>query len=60
MGEKHVTLNENDSITHLKRGMNISLQEFLRGVFVMKAAIKDHQEIFKAIMDHIPNNIILN
>ena len=46
MGEKHLTLNENYTVTHSKTGMNIDLQEFLRGVFVMKTAFKDHQEFF--------------
>ena len=60
MEEKHVTLNESYTITYIKTGMNIDLQEFLLGVFVMKAAINQQQVFFKTIMNHIPNNIIIN
>ena len=45
MDEKHITFDENYTITHLKTGMNIGL-EVLRGVFVMKPAIEDKQKSF--------------
>ena len=43
--------------TYLKTGVNIGLQGFLRDTFVMKAKFKDYELFFKAIMNHIPNNI---
>ena len=33
--EKHVAFNENYKITHWKTGMNIDIQEFLRGISVL-------------------------
>ena len=37
--------------------MNIDLQDFLRGVFVMKATIKEQKMFFQTIMNHVPNDI---
>ena len=39
MEENYVTLNENYTVTHLNTG-----NQYLRGIFVTKAAIKDQQE----------------
>ena len=39
-GEKHVTFNENYTIAHLKTGMNIPIQGFLRGIIVIKSNVK--------------------
>ena len=47
-------------MTHLKPRMNIDIEEFLRGVFVMKVAMKFQQVFFKTMMNHISNNIINN
>ena len=58
--EKHVTFNENYIITHLKTGMKIDIQEFLRGILVMKSKVKENEVFFKAIMNHILNDIIWN
>ena len=42
----HVTFNENYTITHLKTGMNIVIQEFLREIFVMKSTVKEYEVFF--------------
>ena len=46
---QHVTLNNNCIITHLKSGMNIDIQDFLRGVFVMKASY-DYRNVLVKIL----------
>ena len=58
--KKHVTFNENYTITRLKTGMNIAIQEFLQGIFVMKSKVKEYEVFFKMIMNHIPTDLIRN
>ena len=45
--EKHVTFNENDTITHFITGINIVIQEYLRGIFVMKSEKKEYEVFLK-------------
>ena len=45
--EKQVTFNENDTITHFITGMNIAIQEYLRGIFVIKSEKKEYGVILK-------------
>ena len=40
ISEKHITFNENYTITRLKTDMDIPIEEFLRYIFVMNANIK--------------------
>ena len=44
-------------MTYLKTGVNIEFQDFLRGIFVIKAKVKEYVVFYKAIINHIPNNI---
>ena len=37
--------------------MNIEFLDFLRGIFVIKAKVKEYVVFYKAIINHIPNNI---
>ena len=45
-------MNENFTIKHLKTGMNINTNDFLRGIFMMKATIKNNQ-FFNVMMYYI-------
>ena len=56
--EKHITLNNTYIKTYLKTGVYVELQDFFRGVFVLK--VKEHWMFFEAVMNHIPNNFIRN
>ena len=58
--EKHVTFYKNYTITHLKTGMNIPIQEFLRGIFFMRLKVKEYEVFLKTIMDYIPTDLIRN
>ena len=58
--EKHITFNENYTITHLKSGMNIPKQEFLQGIFVMKSNVKEYEVFLKMTINHISNELIRN
>ena len=44
--EKHIIFNENYIITHLKIGMNIPIQKFFGGIFVMKSNVKEYEVFF--------------
>ena len=39
--EKLITFKENYTNTHLKTGMNFSIQEYFRGIFVMKSKVNE-------------------
>ena len=45
-GEKHVTF-KNYTIAHLKTGMNIPIQGFLRGIIVIKSNVKEYEVFLK-------------
>ena len=60
ISEKHITFNENYTITHLKTDMDIPIQEFLRFIFVMNANVKEYEVFFKMIINHIPIELIRN
>ena len=58
--QKHIVLNENFTITNLKIGMNIDVNEFLKGIFMMKATIKNNHKFFNDIMEYISHKIFRN
>ena len=52
---------ENDyAVTYSKTGMIMEFQFCIRGIFVMKAKVKEYGVFFNAMMNHIPNNIVRN
>ena len=58
--QKHIVLNENFTITNLKNGIHIEIHDLLKGIFVIKASIKNNRKFFDEIMEYIPNKIIRN
>ena len=58
--KKCIGFNENDTITHMKTGMNIPIQEFLRLIIVMNSNVKEYEVFFQLIINHIPNELIRN
>ena len=42
--KKNISLNSDYTVSYLKTGGSIELQDFLRGIFVMKATIKEHEK----------------
>ena len=59
--EKHITFNENYTITHGKTGMNIPTQEFLRGIFVgIYIEGFEYEVLYKMIINNIPIEPIRN
>ena len=53
--EKHIVLNKIFTIALLKNGMKIDINEFLRGIFIMKATIKNIHQFFDDLMEYIYN-----
>ena len=58
--QKHIVLNENFTITNLKSGIHIEIHDLLKGIFVIKASIKNNRKFFDDIMEYIPHKIIRN
>ena len=42
--EKHIALNSDCTAIYLKTGASIELQDFLCGVFIVKATITEHEK----------------
>ena len=44
--EKHITHDNNYIIIYLKTGANIELQDYLRGIYIMRAKVKEYAVYF--------------
>ena len=57
---EHIVLNKNFTISNLKTDLHIDINEFLRGIFMMKSNIRNNHQFFNDIMEYIPHKIIRN
>ena len=57
---EHIVLNKNFTISNLKTDLHIDINEFLRGIFMMKSNIRNNHQFFNEIMEYIPHKIIRN
>ena len=57
---EHIVLNKNFTISNLKTGLHIDVNEFLREIFMMKSNIRNNHQFFNEIMEYIPHKIIRN